>query len=143
MSKSDYRELCMSEHGKQCLRCGSATNVVAHHINGDRSDNRVENLAPLCRNCHAVWHRRDSWDDFGQFIESRDAGVIPDHLNEVDVELLDVLIVGRVTPTFAAEEISVSREYASERLKRLLEHGHVQKLAAGLYELVNDPRELD
>jgi len=65
-----------------------------------------------------------------------------DDLNDTDRELLAVLTDGRVTPTFAAEEIGVSREYASERLKRLLEHGHVQKLAAGLYELVSDPREL-
>jgi DNA-binding Lrp family transcriptional regulator len=66
-----------------------------------------------------------------------------DDLNDTDRALLAVLIEGRVTPTFAAEEIGVSREYASERLKRLLEHGHVERLAAGLYELVDDPRELD
>lgn len=64
-----------------------------------------------------------------------------DDLNDTDRELLAVLTDGRVTPTFAAEEAGVSREYASERLKRFLEHGHVQKLAAGLYELVDDPRD--
>jgi len=141
MSKPGYRELCLTEHGEQCIRCGSATGIVAHHINGDRSDNRIENLAPLCGNCHAVWHQRDSWDDFDQFIQTREMGAMPDYLNETDVNLLEVLRDGRVTPTFAAEEVGVSREYASERLKRLLEHGHVQRLAAGLYELVSDPRE--
>jgi len=140
MSKPGYRELCLTEHGEQCIRCGSATGIVAHHINGDRSDNRIENLAPLCGNCHAVWHRRDSWDDFDEFVRSREAGVVPDYLNEVDVELLNVMSVGRVTPTFAADEIGVSREYASERLKRLLEHDHVQKLSRGLYEITDDGR---
>jgi len=64
----------------------------------------------------------------------------PEDLNETDETLLDVLQQGRVTPTFAAEEISVSREYASDRLKRLTEHGHIQKVAPGLYELASDPR---
>lgn len=30
--------------------------VVAHHINRDRNDNRVENLVSLCPRCHAYVH---------------------------------------------------------------------------------------
>ncbi|MEZ3163257.1 hypothetical protein [Halorubrum miltondacostae] len=37
--------------------------------------------------------------------------------------------------------MGVSRTYASERLKRLVEHNHVEKIAPGLYELVDDPRD--
>ena len=62
-------------------------------------------------------------------------------LNATDRKVLDVLHDGRVTPQYVAEEIEVSRTYASERLKRLKEHRHVRKLASGLYELVEDPRE--
>lgn len=65
----------------------------------------------------------------------------PDDLNETDGKVLDVLREGRVTPQYVADELDVSRTYASERLKRLVEHGHVAKLASGLYELVDDPRE--
>lgn len=64
-----------------------------------------------------------------------------DQLNDTDGQLLDVLAAGRVTPTFAAEEAGVSREYASDRLKRLTEHGNVEKVAPGLYELRYDPRD--
>jgi predicted transcriptional regulator len=64
-----------------------------------------------------------------------------DDLNDTDRRVLAVLAEGRVTPQFVADEINVSRTYASERLKRLTEHAHVQKVAPGLYELVDDPRE--
>ena len=64
-----------------------------------------------------------------------------DDLNETDDHILQLLGEGRVTPTFVAEQLDISREYASGRLTRLREHGHVEKIAPGLYELVNDPRE--
>jgi len=69
------------------------------------------------------------------------SGVLsPDDLNGTDERVLDVLRGGRVTPQYVAERLDVSRTYASERLKRLVEHGHVEKVAPGLYELVEDPR---
>ena len=65
----------------------------------------------------------------------------PADLNDTDDAVLDVLRSGRVTPQYAADEMGVSRTYASERLKRLVEHNHVEKVAPGLYELVDDPRD--
>ncbi|NLV13953.1 MarR family transcriptional regulator [Haloarcula argentinensis] len=64
----------------------------------------------------------------------------PDDLNDTDRRVLDVLLEGRVTPQYVADQLDVSRTYASERLKRLVEHDHVGKVASGLYELNNDPR---
>ena len=66
-----------------------------------------------------------------------------DDLNDTDGQILDVLQEGRVTPQYVADRFDVSRTYASERLKRLVEHGHVSRPAGGLYELDDDPRGKD
>ncbi len=41
-----------------CQACGirSEKYMEVHHINGDHTDNRPENLATLCPMCHAVFH---------------------------------------------------------------------------------------
>ena len=46
----------------KCLMCnisewkGSKLNLEIDHINGDSSDNRIENLRFLCPNCHSQTH---------------------------------------------------------------------------------------
>lgn len=64
-----------------------------------------------------------------------------DDLNETDESILEELLEGRVTPQYLADQLDISRPYASEKLKRFLEHGHVERLAPGLYELTDDPRD--
>lgn len=64
-----------------------------------------------------------------------------DDLNETDESILNELVKGRVTPQYLADQLDISRTYASEKLKRFVEHGHVEKLASGLYELSDDPRD--
>lgn len=63
-----------------------------------------------------------------------------DDLNDTDRRILEKLQEGRVTPQYLADELNITRQYASERLKRFVEHEAVDKIASGLYELVDDPR---
>ncbi len=64
----------------------------------------------------------------------------PDDLSETDEAILDELSHGRVTPQYIADQLDLSRPYASEKLRRFVEHNHVRKIASGLYELEEDPR---
>ena len=35
----------------------------------------------------------------------------------------------------------LSRQYVQQRLRRLEEHGHVQNIGRGVYEMIDDPRD--
>lgn len=62
-------------------------------------------------------------------------------LNPTDHAILNRLEEGRGSPTYIAEKEGYSRQNITNRLGRLVEHGYVEKLAPGLYELVTDPRK--
>lgn len=64
-----------------------------------------------------------------------------DGLNDADEKILDELHDGRATPQLLAGRLDTDRSYVNQRLKRLVEHDHVTKPAAGLYELIDDPRK--
>ena len=43
---------------QECRRCGNRDKRVltAHHKDGDRKNNTIDNLEWLCRNCHCIIH---------------------------------------------------------------------------------------
>lgn len=47
----------MAAKTTSCEACGNSEAVHVHHVNRDPSDNRPENLQPLCKWCHQYWHR--------------------------------------------------------------------------------------
>jgi hypothetical protein len=65
----------------------------------------------------------------------------PRQLNEADREILDELHEGRASPSYLSEQTGVEQTYINQRLRRLDEHAHVENLARGLWELVDDPRD--
>jgi tetrahydromethanopterin S-methyltransferase subunit G len=62
-------------------------------------------------------------------------------LSRTDEGILRMLCEGRVTVPYVADEIDKSQEYVRSRLTRLVEHGHVERVYRGLYQLTDDPRE--
>lgn len=60
-------------------------------------------------------------------------------LNDADKAILRELRNGRVTAAFLDRRTDWSREYLTQRLRRLEEHDIVENLeSTGLYELSND-----
>jgi hypothetical protein len=53
---ADYRRRCLDAKSERCSECGSTSNIVVHHVDGDRSNNDLANLIPLCRSCHSKVH---------------------------------------------------------------------------------------
>lgn len=56
------RRILYNIYGKErkCEICGSTTNVDVHHIDGNFSNNNIDNLMLLCRSCHMKAHRNVS-----------------------------------------------------------------------------------
>ena len=44
--------------GFACCVCHKDKNIQIHHINEDPSDHDLDNLAPLCHDCHDKAHTR-------------------------------------------------------------------------------------
>lgn len=75
ISSQNYRERCLEEKGEQCRKCGATEGIIVHHIDGDRSNNRLENLLPLCWSCHQKVHRcADGFEELYDQLQSPDYG---------------------------------------------------------------------
>lgn len=55
----------MRELPNICNRCGKLDNLVAHHIDEDRSNNNLSNFEILCKKCHQEHHAKR--DAFGRY----------------------------------------------------------------------------
>lgn len=62
-------------------------------------------------------------------------------LNPADEAIIEQLRGGRNLAANLARETDYSRQYVSDRLVRLREHGVVLNVGSGLYELVDDEGE--
>lgn len=56
--ESTYRTTCFGRHKKQCVICGEDKIVAVHHFDGNRDNNKVENLIPICPTHHQYCHSR-------------------------------------------------------------------------------------
>lgn len=68
-----YRKKCFRVHEKKCIICEEKNLVDVHHYNEDRTDNREENLVPLCPTHHRYWHskfRKLIEDDVNSYVEN-------------------------------------------------------------------------
>jgi hypothetical protein len=57
-SDNSYRTTCFHHHDKKCVVCGEENIVEVHHLDENSSNNKPENLIPLCPTHHQYWHSR-------------------------------------------------------------------------------------
>lgn len=97
MAQLGYREKCLAQKINACNVCGHGEDLLVHHINGDDTDDRLENLVPLCRSCHAKVHMAtDPGGAIGEFQQAlpessiRDTGRIrPDEVAFVGAKVAE------------------------------------------------------
>jgi hypothetical protein len=63
-----YRSKAWKHFDKKCSICKCEENLEIHHINGNRYDNRIENLQPVCRKCHQSLDGRSKRGNGNKFI---------------------------------------------------------------------------
>lgn len=60
-----YRENAWKTYEKKCYDCGLQDDrvLVIHHVDGNRKNGKIENLIPVCHNCHCIRHFKMSGDN--------------------------------------------------------------------------------
>jgi hypothetical protein len=53
-----YRIICFRHHEKKCVCCNEKNIVEVHHCDGNKNNNKPENLIPLCSTHHKYWHSK-------------------------------------------------------------------------------------
>ena len=51
-----YREICFNNHKHECVICGEDKILDVHHYDGDRTNNKPNNLIPICPTHHNYIH---------------------------------------------------------------------------------------
>lgn len=58
--RSNYREKAIEQFGERCTFCGETEDVQIHHIDGDRTNDDLSNLLPVCLQCHWDIHNGEN-----------------------------------------------------------------------------------
>lgn len=53
------RDIILTRDKHLCTRCGSAKNIIIHHVDRNKKNNSLENLITLCKACHVIEHVKD------------------------------------------------------------------------------------
>ncbi|MEN6290762.1 MAG: HNH endonuclease signature motif containing protein [Methanobacterium sp.] len=53
-----YRTTCFLHHKHECVVCGENLMLDVHHLDGNKKNNKPENLIPLCATHHNYWHSK-------------------------------------------------------------------------------------
>ena len=67
MRSEDFEKAVFDRWGDECVVCTrrpeewnrTQNKLSFHHVNGDDTDDRIENLIPVCQSCHIKIHRTD------------------------------------------------------------------------------------
>jgi 5-methylcytosine-specific restriction endonuclease McrA len=57
MSKGRSKKTYTKYRRERCEQCASTNKLTVHHADGNKKNNRPENLQTLCWPCHAKKHR--------------------------------------------------------------------------------------
>lgn len=127
------------------MLCGASDSVVAHHINGDRSNNALDNLMPVCRSCHGLIHAgSDGFEHWHQKLPEHarcPLGSVKDEYQGIRMFLPEDL---RQEFDLVASEVDTQRRRRNGKQVEKIRHFEPLVVALGLEAIENmDDDELE
>lgn len=72
-----YRRMLLASGAEQkCKICGQTENLHVHHLDGNRKNNKIDNLVWLCSSCHLNKAHNYIRDDQGRFIKMETSEIL-------------------------------------------------------------------
>lgn len=148
MIDTEYRDRCFDKKAEECEICAAVDAIVVHHIDGNRHNNSLGNLMPVCCSCHGKIHSGS--EELKQWSEKiPDTGrtdlpvnaVIGEH--RIDCEIIDELTEGARTQGYLVDKTGRSRNQIHTRLNLLAAAEFIENVHenTSLWELKEDPRD--
>ncbi len=53
-----YQQVCFKHHEHKCVVCNENLLLDVHHYDGNKRNNKPENLIPMCATHHNYWHSK-------------------------------------------------------------------------------------
>jgi len=76
-----HRRRCFEHEDPVCLCCGADSSLDVHHVDGNPTNDDLENLIVLCKSCHRKVHNKKR--------ENTTMSLLVDQLGELKVPELD------------------------------------------------------
>ena len=77
-----FRDLHEMAVGRPCMWCGlEMKKVNIHHINHDRTDDRIKNFSLICQECHVIHHAENGRKMTGKYKET-EVSSLPETFHE-------------------------------------------------------------
>jgi hypothetical protein len=54
--EATHRKKCFAVKERKCAVCDYDGDVIVHHADGDKTNDKISNLVPLCKSCHRKVH---------------------------------------------------------------------------------------
>jgi hypothetical protein len=114
-----YRDKCLAQKLNVCVGCGESENLEVHHVDGNRSNNELSNLIPLCQDCHHILHHETVDEGVLQSLKER----LPDSKVGKSEGMIVIEIALPLGVFTYARQTQYEKQTNKDRIRELIDSG--------------------